>query len=178
MPAVALTARITLTFAAGAPALWAGALAGLAGVVMAFLVAQPRIFLAMARDGMLPRWTARVHPRFGTPVVTTLVTGGIVGLSSAFVPIEDLARMQSVGTLFAFVLVCGGVLVLRCREPNLPRPYRAPCMPWVAILGMITCFGLMINLPATAWIRLFVWMAIGLAIYFGFGYRRSRLRNP
>lgn len=153
----------------------AGAIAGLTSVIATLMIGQPRIFMAMARDGLLPPWAARIHPRFGTPVVTTVATGLAVGLASAFLPIEKLAHMTSIGTLMAFVLVCGGVLVLRWRQPKLCRPFKCPGVPWVPMLGMIICLGLMLSLPQETWLRLIVWMAIGFVIYFGYSRRHSRL---
>ncbi len=153
----------------------AGVIAGLTSVIATLMIGQPRIFMAMARDGLLPSWAARIHPRFGTPIVTTIATGVAVGLASAFLPIEKLAHMTSIGTLMAFVLVCGGVLILRWRQPKLCRPFKCPGVPWVPLLGMIICFGLMLSLPAETWLRLIIWMAIGLVIYFGYSRRHSRL---
>lgn len=153
----------------------AGVIVGLTSVIATLMIGQPRIFMAMARDGLLPPWAARIHPRFGTPIVTTIATGISVGLASAFLPIEKLAHMTSIGTLMAFVLVCGGVLVLRWRQPKLCRPFRCPGVPWVPLLGMTICFGLMLGLPQETWLRLIIWMTIGLVIYFGYSRRHSRL---
>ncbi len=155
----------------------AGVIIGLTSVIAALMIGQPRIFMAMARDGLLPKWAAQVSHRFGTPVATTLVTGAAVGITSSLLPIESLAHMTSIGTLLAFVLVCGGVLMLRRHSPEIHRPFKTPFMPWVPILGMIICIGLMLGLPMETWLRLLIWMAIGLAIYFGYGRRHSRLEE-
>jgi len=155
----------------------AGAVAGLTSVLAASLIAQPRVLLAMARDGLLPRWSARIHPRFGTPVYTTAGTGILVGLAAAFVPIEELARLESIGTLFAFILVCSAVLVLRRVLPDVRRGYTVPLVPLTPVLGIVICLGLMLSLPAMAWLRLFAWMGIGLVIYFFYGRKNSLNRG-
>ncbi|HWQ20534.1 MAG TPA: amino acid permease [Methanotrichaceae archaeon] len=154
-----------------------GVIVGLTSVMAALMIGQPRIFMAMARDGLLPAWAARVSPRFHTPVYTTLITGTVVALAAALAPIEKLAHMTSIGTLLAFVLVCAGVLVLRRQEPDLPRPFRCPGVPFVPALGIIICFGLMLGLPLETWLRLIIWMALGLAIYFTYSRKHSKLKT-
>ncbi len=153
----------------------AGALAGLTSVLLVFQLGQPRIFMAMARDGLLPRYFARIHPRFRTPHITTIWTGVVVGGVAMFTDIGSLADLTNIGTLFAFILVCCGVIVLRRKDPGRARPFRVPLVPFFPLLGVLFCFALMLSLPIETWIRFFVWLAIGLAIYFFYGLRHSRL---
>jgi len=155
----------------------AGALAGTTSVLLVFQLGQPRIFMAMARDGLLPQYFAKIHPRFRTPHVTTIWTGVIVGAVAAIVDIGSLADLTNIGTLFAFILVCLGVNVLRKTAPERPRPFRAPFVPVFPILGVILCFLLMLSLPLETWLRFLVWLAIGLTIYFLYGVRHSKLRG-
>src|SRR5215212_404323 len=143
-----------------------GAIAGLASVVLVMLMGQPRIFFSMSRDGLLPPVFGKVHPRFRTPYVTTILTGVIAAVIAGFFPIGLLGELVSIGTLFAFVIVSAGVLVLRYRRPELPRPFRTPLVPVVPALGILICGYLMYGLPPDTWIRLIVWLVIGLAIYF------------
>ena len=152
-----------------------GAIAGLASVVLVMLMGQPRIFFSMSRDGLLPAVFGRVHPRFQTPYITTIVTGLVAALVAGFFPIGLLGELVSIGTLFAFVIVSAGVLVLRYRRPELVRPFRTPWVPVVPILGILVCLYMMVNLPPDTWIRLFVWLALGLVIYFAYGQRNSRV---
>ena len=154
----------------------AGALAGTTSVLLVFQLGQPRIFMAMARDGLLPQYFARIHHRFRTPHITTIWTGIVVAGVAAVVDIGSLADLTNIGTLFAFILVCLGVNVLRKSAPDRPRPFRAPFVPVFPILGVILCFVLMLSLPLETWIRFFVWLAIGLAIYFLYSVRHSKLR--
>ncbi|MBP7865489.1 MAG: amino acid permease [Acidobacteria bacterium] len=155
----------------------AGAIAGLTSVLVANLIAQPRVLLAMSRDGLLPRWASRIHPRFGTPTATTLVSGTLMGLAAAFVPIEQLAHMESIGTLFAFILVCAGVFILRRTDPDAPRPYRVPFFPFTPVAGVLICLVLMFSLSRESWLRLLVWFVIGLVLYLAYGRRHSRVRT-
>jgi APA family basic amino acid/polyamine antiporter len=155
----------------------AGALAGLTSVLLVFQLGQPRIFMAMARDGLLPKYFSRIHPRFRTPHITTIWTGIAVGGVAMLTDIGSLADLTNIGTLFAFVLVCCGVIVLRRKDPNRPRPFRVPMVPVFPILGVLFCFALMMSLPIETWIRFFVWLAIGLAIYFLYSVRHSKLRR-
>ena len=154
-----------------------GALAGLSSVMVVMMLAQPRIFLAMSKDGLLPAWAGRIHPRFRTPHVSTLVTGLVVAIAAGLTPIATLGNLVSIGTLMAFVIVSIGVVVLRRTRPDLPRPFRMPFVPVLPILSAIISLLLMMSLPWTTWERLIIWMAIGVAVYFGYGYRHSRLRH-
>jgi APA family basic amino acid/polyamine antiporter len=152
-----------------------GAIAGLASVVLVMLLGQPRIFYAMSKDGLLPPIFSRVHPKYQTPYVSTIITGCVAGIIAGLFPIGLLGELVSIGTLLAFVIVCGGVLVLRYRSPNLHRPFRTPLVPLVPILGILTCGYMMANLPADTWLRLLIWLAIGIVIYFGYGRHHSRV---
>jgi len=154
-----------------------GAVIAMASVLLVFQLGQPRIFFAMARDGLLPPWAAKVHPRYRTPVVTTVITGVFVAFFSAFANINEVIELTNIGTLFAFVLVAIGVLVLRVLEPDRPRPFRTPAVWFVAPAAVLSCGFLMVNLPRITWIRFGVWLAAGLVLYFVYGYRHSRLRR-
>src|ERR1700751_3297285 len=142
----------------------AGALAGITSVLLVFQLGQPRIFMAMARDGLLWPYFAKIHPRFRTPHITTIWTGIVVGGVAALVDIGSLPRLTNIGTLFAFVLVCMGVIILRRTQASRARPFRVPLVPLFPILGVLFCFILMLSLPLETWGRFFVWLAIGLAI--------------
>ncbi len=152
-----------------------GAIAGLASVVLVMLMAQPRIFFAMSRDGLLPPVFGKVHPKYRTPHITTILTGAVAAVVAGIFPIGILGELVSIGTLLAFVIVSAGILVLRYREPNLPRPFRTPLVPIVPILAILICGYLMVSLPPDTWLRLAVWMVIGLLIYFLYGKSHSRL---
>jgi APA family basic amino acid/polyamine antiporter len=155
----------------------AGALAGMTSVLLVFQLGQPRIFMAMARDGLLPQYFSKIHPRFRTPYITTIWTGLIVGGVAMVTDIGSLADLTNIGTLFAFCLVCVGVLILRRTDPSRHRPFRVPLVPLVPIIGVLMCAGLMFSLLVETWIRFIAWLAIGLLIYFFYGVRHSRLRN-
>jgi APA family basic amino acid/polyamine antiporter len=153
-----------------------GAILGLTSVILVMMLGQPRIFYSMARDGLLPPVFAAIHKRFRTPHVTTILTGVLVATTAAFLPITVLGELTSIGTLFAFALVCAGVPILRLRDPNAKRPFKTPWVWVVAPLGVLSSIGLMAPLPGDTWLRLLVWMAVGLTIYFFYGRRHSKLR--
>ena len=155
----------------------AGALAGLTSVLLVFQLGQPRIFMAMGRDGLLPQYFSRIHPRYRTPYITTIWTGVVVGGVAMLTDIGSLADLTNIGTLFAFVLVCSGVIVLRRKDPARLRPFRVPFVPVFPLLGVIFCFALMLSLPLETWFRFFGWLMIGLLIYFLYSVRHSKLRR-
>ena len=152
-----------------------GAVVAMASVLLVFQMGQPRIFYSMARDGLLPKWAARVHPRYLTPVTTTILTGVFVAFFSAFANINEVIELTNIGTLFAFVLVAIGVMVLRIREPERHRPFRTPAIWFVAPAAVVSCTYLMLQLPWITWERFIIWLVAGLVIYLVYGYRRSRL---
>ncbi len=152
-----------------------GAIMGLSSTIIVQMMAQPRIFFAMGKDGLLPAWASTIHPRFRTPHVTTLITGAIVMLASGFTAIDVLGELVSIGTLFAFVIVSIGVIVLRRTRPDLPRPFKTPFVPALPIASALVSLALMAALPWSTWERLMVWMAIGLVIYFVYGRSHSKL---
>jgi APA family basic amino acid/polyamine antiporter len=154
-----------------------GAVVSLSAVLLVFQYGQPRIFLAMARDGLLPQWAAKVHPKYRTPHVTTVVTGVVVAIGSLVMDENEIYDLTNIGTLFAFAIVCIGVLVLRHTEPERPRPFRVPFVWVVSIGGAAACIYIMKGLPTHAWERFGIWLALGLALYFFYGYRHSRLRK-
>ena len=132
----------------------------------------------MARDGLLPPVFGKVHPKFQTPYVTTILTGSVAALVSGFFPINLLGELVSIGTLFAFVVVSAGILMLRYKRPELPRPFRTPFVPLVPALGILVCGYLMYNLPVDTWYRLLAWLVLGVVIYFTYGRTHSRVGNP
>ncbi len=152
-----------------------GAVISMTAVLLVFQLGQPRIFFSMSRDGLLPRVFASVHPRFRTPHVTTILTGVFVGAFAGFMDINEAVELTNIGTLFAFILVGIGVIVLRRTEPHRPRPFRCPWVPWVPLMGVFSCFYLMLQLPWLTWVRFVVWLFIGLTIYFLYSVDRSRL---
>jgi basic amino acid/polyamine antiporter, APA family len=154
-----------------------GGLAALSSVMVVMMLAQPRIFLSMAKDGLLPAWAARVHPRFRTPHISTLVTGIVVALAAGFTPIGTLGSLVSIGTLMAFVIVSCGIIVLRRTRPDLPRPFRMPWVPLLPLLSAAVSLTLMLGLPRATWERLIIWMILGIVVYFVYGRKRSRLRT-
>lgn len=149
-------------------------LAGYSSVIMVMLLGQSRVFFSMSKDGFLPKVFSDVHPKYRTPWKSNGLFAIFVSLFAAFVPARVVGEMTSIGTLFAFVLVCIGIMVLRKSDPNHPRPFRTPLVPLVPILGILTCFGMMAALPGDTWLRLLIWMVIGMIIYFAYGSRRAK----
>jgi APA family basic amino acid/polyamine antiporter len=154
-----------------------GAIAGLSSVMVVMMMAQPRIFYSMANDGLLPPFAKKIHPRFRTPHITSIITGVVVAVASGFTPIGALGELVSIGTLLAFVIVSVGVIFLRYQRPELERPFRTPWVPFVPALSALVSLALMAGLPGETWLRLIIWMAIGLVIYFGYGYKHSEVRK-
>ena len=156
----------------------AAGVAGITSVLLVLMLSGPRVFLAMARDGMVPReFFASVHPKFRTPWKSTILIGVFVSILAGFLPIDALLHLTNIGTLFAFAIVCGAVLIMRRTNPDADRPFRAPFYPLVPILGILSCLLLMFSLPAANWYRLLIWMVLGFVIYFSYGYRHSGLRK-
>ena len=154
-----------------------GAIAGLGSVMLVMLLGQSRVFFSMSRDGLLPEWAGAVHPKFRTPWISSITVGLFVAVFASVIPIGILGELVSIGTLLAFVIVCAGVWLLRIRRPELHRPFSTPWVPLVPIMGIVISFALMASLPFDTWIRLFVWLAIGMAIYFGYGRYHSRVQR-
>lgn len=154
-----------------------GAIAGLSSVILVMLMGQPRIFYAMSKDGLLPKVFSTIHPKFKTPYITTIITGIIAMAIAGFGPINLLGELVSIGTLLAFVIVCGGILVLRYTDPHLNRPFKTPLFPYVPIMGILVCLYLMISLPWHTWERLLIWLVLGVIIYFGYSRHHSKVRK-
>jgi APA family basic amino acid/polyamine antiporter len=154
-----------------------GAVIAMGSVLMVFQLGQPRIFFSMSRDGLLPKFFSKLHPKFRTPYVGTILTGTFVATFAAFANIAEVVDLTNIGTLFAFVLVSAGVIFLRKSEPDRHRPFRVPWVPWTPIISILACLYLMLQLPMITWIRFGVWLLLGLVIYFLYGYRNSALRN-
>jgi APA family basic amino acid/polyamine antiporter len=152
-----------------------GAVIAMTSVLLVFQLGQPRIFMSMARDGLLPPFLARVHPRFKTPYIGTMITGTFVACFAAFANIAEVVDLTNIGTLFAFVLVSVGVIVLRRIEPDRVRPFRAPLVPLTPIISIVACLYLMLQLPRLTWIRFGIWLGLGLLVYLFYGIRHSRL---
>jgi len=144
-------------------------------VLLVFQMGQPRIFFSMARDGLLPQSFAHVHPKYRTPHVTTILTGVAVGVCAMFTSIDEMVDLTNIGTLFAFILVCVGILILRSREPQRRRTFRVPWSPVLPLLGVVACVYLMLGLPWITWIRFGLWLVVGMVVYFSYGFKRSRL---
>jgi APA family basic amino acid/polyamine antiporter len=172
-PLAAALSYVKQDWAAGVLAF--GAVVAMTAVLLVFQLGQPRILMAMSRDGLLGPWFGRIHPRYRTPHVTTIATGVFVGFFSAIANIDEIVQLTNIGTLFAFVLVCIGILILRVREPQRPRKFRVPFVPWIPLLGIGMCLWLMAALPPLTWWRFILWLAAGLVIYFAYGVRKSRL---
>ena len=153
-----------------------GSIMGLSTVMLVMLLGQSRVFYSMSRDGLLPEWAGRIHPKFRTPYISSIIVGIFVAVFAATIPIAVLGELVSIGTLLAFVIVCCGVWILRVKQPDLVRPFRTPMVPTVPILGMLIALGLMAGLPIDTWLRLLVWLVIGMDIYLGFGRQHSRVQ--
>ena len=153
-------------------------LAGFSSVILVMLMGQTRVFYSMSKDGLMPKMFSDLHPKFKTPYKANLVILVIVGLFAAFIPGDIVGDMTSIGTLFAFILVCISVIVLRKTEPDMKREFKTPFVPFVPILGIVVCLAMIYGLGWTNWLRLFAWLAIGLVIYFVYSKKNSNLNNP
>jgi APA family basic amino acid/polyamine antiporter len=153
-----------------------GAIFGLGTVMLVMLLGQSRVFYSMSRDGLLWKWASAIHPRFRTPWISNIVMGVFVAIFGALIPIADLSKLVSIGTLLAFVIVCAGVWILRVRRPDLHRPFKTPLVPIVPILGMLISLALMASLPLTTWLRLVGWLVLGMFIYFFYGRYHSNVQ--
>ena len=156
----------------------AGAVAGITSVLLVLLLSQPRIFFAMSRDGLLPSAVSKVHPKYGTPYITTIITCVIVAIVAGLTQIQVVGEMTSIGTLFAFMVVCGAVLILRLKRPDAHRPFRVAGGPVFPVLGILSCLWLMLSLPVLTWVRFLVWLDIGMLIYWFYGRVNSPLADP
>jgi len=174
-PLAAALAYLNLDWAAGIVAF--GAVIAMTAVILVFQMGQPRIFFAMSRDGLLPKTFSKVHPKYKTPHVTTIWTGVVVAIFSGVANLNEIVELTNIGTLFAFVLVCAGVLILRKKEPNRPRAFKTPLVPLVPLLGIASCIYLMLGLPWVTWFRFGIWLLLGAAIYFFYGFRKSKLKE-
>ncbi|MGG7033899.1 MAG: amino acid permease [Flavobacterium sp.] len=153
-------------------------LAGYTSVILVMLMGQSRVFYTMSNDGLLPSFFGNIHPKFRTPWKTNLFFMVFVSLFAGFVPVSDLGHMVSIGTLLAFVLVCVGILIMRKKMPDAPRAFRTPFVPFVPLAGVLVCLFLMYSLPFESWLRLIIWMALGVLLYFTYGKKHSKLNNP
>ena len=143
--------------------------------MIVMLLGQSRVFFAMSKDGLLPTTFSNIHPRFRTPWISSITVGVVVAVFASTIPLDKLGEMTSIGTLLAFIIVCAGVLVLRFRRPELARPFRAPFSPLTPILGILISLAMMLGLPGETWLRLVIWLVVGMAIYFGYSIRHSKL---
>jgi APA family basic amino acid/polyamine antiporter len=153
-------------------------LAGFSSVILVMLLGQSRVFYSMSKDGLLPKTFSEIHPKYKTPAKATMWLFLLVGIFAAFVPGDVVGDMCSIGTLFAFILVSAGVIIMRKTNPDTPRPFRVALVPLIPILGIVVCGLMIIGLGAENWIRLFIWLAIGFVIYFGYSKKHSKLNNP
>jgi APA family basic amino acid/polyamine antiporter len=174
-PLASAFSSIGLDWAAGIVSL--GAVISMTAVLLVFQLGQPRIFFAMSRDGLLPKYFARVHPKYRTPHVTTIWAGIAVGSIAAVTNINEMVELTNIGTLFAFVLVCAGVLILRRTDPDRPRAFRTPLVPVIPLAGIAMCVYLMLGLPRATWLRFGLYLAAGLVVYLAYGYRHSLLKK-
>lgn len=174
-PLAQVFANQGMNWAAGIVSL--GAVISMTAVLLVFQLGQPRIFFSMSRDGLLPKYFAKVHPKYQTPHMTTIWTGVVVAVISGVGNINEIVELTNIGTLFAFVLVCAGILILRKTDPDRHRVFRTPFVPLVPILGIAMCVYLMLGLPTITWVRFGLWLAIGLLFYFGYGFWKSNLRK-
>jgi basic amino acid/polyamine antiporter, APA family len=173
-PLAAVFAHLGIHWAAGIISF--GAVLSMTGVLLVFQLGQPRIFFSMSRDGLLPKYFARVHPRYQTPHVTTVWTGIVVAAFAAVANINEVVELSNIGTLFAFVLVNAGIIILRRTDPDRPRAFKTPWVPWVPLVGIGMCIYLMLGLPMITWIRFGLWLIVGLFLYYAYGFTHSRLR--
>jgi APA family basic amino acid/polyamine antiporter len=153
-----------------------GALGGLTSTMVVMLLGQSRVFFSMSKDGLLPKFFSNIHPKFRTPWISSITVGLVVAIFASTIPLDKLGEMTSIGTLLAFIIVCAGVWVLRVRSPELPRPFRAPMMPLTPILGILISLAMMLGLPGETWLRLVIWLAVGLVIYFAYGRKHSKVQ--
>jgi APA family basic amino acid/polyamine antiporter len=174
-PLAAAFSGIGLNWAAGIVSL--GAVVSMTAVLLVFQLGQSRIFFSMSRDGLLPRYVARVHPRFQTPHVSTIWTGVATAAVAAVTNINEIVELTNIGTLFAFAIVCAAVIILRVTEPDRPRLFKTPFVPFVPLLGIAMCLYLMLGLPRITWLRFGAWLALGLLVYFAYGFSHSHLRR-
>lgn len=174
-PSPVATALQELGYRWGSALVSAGAVAGITSVLLVLLMGQPRIFFSMSRDGLLWPWISKVHPRFGTPYRSQILTGLVVATVAAFIDIGTAAELTNIGTLFAFLLVCLGIVVLRKKEPTLPRHFKCPGNPIIPLLGIGFCLWLMLSLPWLTWVRFLIWLGLGLVIYFSYSRTHSLL---
>ncbi len=174
-PLATAFSAIGMNWAAGVISV--GAVFACTSVLMVFQLGQPRIFFSMARDGLLPQWAAKIHPKYRTPHVTTILTGVVVALFASVTNINEVVELTNIGTLFAFALVSAGIIVLRYVDPGRKRPFRTPFVPLVPLLSIFSCLWLAVQLPLVTWWRFIAWLAAGLVLYFLYGYRHSRLRE-
>jgi APA family basic amino acid/polyamine antiporter len=174
-PAPVAHALSLVGFRWGSALVSVGAVAGITSVLLVMLLGQPRVFFSMSRDGLLWPWISKVHPRFRTPYISQSITGIAVAACAGFIDIGTAAELCNIGTLFAFAIVCGGIVVLRRTHPDMKRPFRCPLVPLIPLLGITFCAALMLSLPRLTWIRFAVWLVIGLFIYFFYGIRHSRM---